>query len=107
MFSASANHQYSTFELAPGKLPIAKTVGKMATFVPMMRLCLSEASTTYVRHKYTLDQAVQASTPTRARCDLSKMSKDILEAYVASHGFGRRKFGFGSCAVLLQRAKAI
>ncbi|KAG5757314.1 hypothetical protein H9Q70_000165 [Fusarium xylarioides] len=80
--------------------------GKMATFVPL-DTSLPFQSFDYLRHKYALDQAVQASTPARARSDLSNMSKDSLEAYVASHGFERRKFRFGSSAVLLQRAEAI
>ncbi|KAF4499192.1 c2h2 transcription [Fusarium agapanthi] len=78
----------------------------MATFVPL-DASLPFRSFDYLRHKYTLDQAVQASTPDRARSDLSNMSKDRLVAYVASHGFERRKFRFGSSAVLLQRAEAI
>ncbi|KAF5692063.1 hypothetical protein FDENT_3083 [Fusarium denticulatum] len=74
--------------------------GKMATFVPS-DASLPFQSFDYLRHKYAPDQAVQASTPVRARSDLSNMSKDSLEAYVASHGFELRKFRFGSSAVLL------
>ncbi|KAG5792660.1 hypothetical protein H9Q69_008282 [Fusarium xylarioides] len=81
-------------------------LAQVATFVPL-DTSLPFQSFDYLRHKYALDQAVQASTPARARSDLSNMSKDSLEAYVASHGFERRKFRFGSSAVLLQRAEAI
>ncbi|RKL39779.1 hypothetical protein BFJ72_g6507 [Fusarium proliferatum] len=80
--------------------------GKMATFVPS-DTSLPFRSFDYLRHKYSVEQAVQASTLVRARSDLSIMSKDRLEAYVASHGFDRRKFRFGSLSVLLQRAEAI
>ncbi|KAF5691991.1 hypothetical protein FCIRC_177 [Fusarium circinatum] len=80
--------------------------GKMATFVPL-DASLPFRSFDYLRHKYALDQAVQASTPVRARSDLSNMSKDSLGAYLASHGFERPMFRAGSVTVLLQRAEAI